>query len=362
VKLLALVLLATLAVFAASPEKVIGGPYVVNVGPRSATVMWVVQTGEVSLGTDPAKLDKMAPTLRAERVLMTGLEAGKTYYYDSFGGDAGKGSFKTPPNREGAFNFVLYGDNRTRHDVHRRVIQTLLKQGMPDFVLQTGDLVADGNDDSLWPVFFDIEKELLRHTSFFPALGNHERNSHDFYEFFQATTPYYSFDWGNAHFAVINSDLQNVSPQKRERDSFWAEQTRWLEEDLAAHQTAEFRFVTAHHPPFTAVERRQGENPHMTALTPLFEKYHVSGAFFGHDHNYQHYLQNGIHYLVSGGGGAPLYDVNTPPARITQKVVSVENFVKVSVEGKSAHVRAISIDGQLLDEFDIVGAAPPRKP
>jgi hypothetical protein len=33
----------------APPEKVVGGPYVVNVGPRSATVMWVVQTGEASL-------------------------------------------------------------------------------------------------------------------------------------------------------------------------------------------------------------------------------------------------------------------------------------------------------------------------
>src|ERR1700726_2894055 len=88
---------------------------------------------------------------------------------------------------------------------------------------------------------------------------------------------------------------------------------------LQAHQAADYRFVIAHHPPFTAVTRRQGENPHMTALAPMFEKYHVSAAFFGHDHNYQHYLKNGVHYVTTGGGGAPLYDVNTPPAGITQK-------------------------------------------
>jgi hypothetical protein len=360
-KILLLLLSATITASAAEP-KIVGGPFAVNVTARTATIVWIVQSDQAML-TSPGAEVRTSPSLHVEKTTLTGLQSNTQYEYNVSGQEAGKGSFKTPPNREGgSFNFVAYGDNRTRPDVHRRVIETLLKQGMPDFVLQTGDLVADGNDDSLWPVFFDIERELLRHTSFFPALGNHERNSHDFYEFFQATTPYYSFDWGNAHFAVINSDIQNVSNQKRERDSFWAEQTRWLEEDLAAHQAADFRFVTAHHPPFTAVERRQGENPHMTGLTPMFEKYHVTGAFFGHDHNYQHYLQNGIHYVITGGGGAPLYDVNKPPAGITQKVVSIENFVKVSVEGKSAHVKAIAIDGRVLDEFDISGAAQPKKP
>jgi acid phosphatase type 7 len=79
-------------------------------------------------------------------------------------------------------------------------------------------------------------------------------------------------------------------------------QKRWLEEDLQSHQKAAYRFVAAHHPPFTAVARRQGENLHMTALVALFEKYHVSAGFFGHDHNYQHYLKNGIHYVTTGVG------------------------------------------------------------
>src|SRR3954470_9664450 len=109
----------------------------------------------------------------------------------------------------------------------------------------------------------------------------------------------------------------------------------------------------AHHPPFTAVTSRQGNNPHMLALTPMFERYHVSAAFFGHDHNYQHYLKNGIHYVTTGGGGAPLYDVNTPPAEITQKVFSIENFVNVAVNGKVVHLQAIAIDGRTLDEFDL---------
>jgi hypothetical protein len=71
----------------------------------------------------------------------------------------------------------------------------------------------------------------------------------------------------------------------------------------------------------------------MTALMPVFEKYKVTAGFFGHDHNYQHYLKNGVHYFTTGGGGAPLYDVDEPPEGITKKVSRTENFVVVSVKG-----------------------------
>lgn len=60
-----------------------------------------------------------------------------------------------------AYRFLVYGDNRTRHDVHRKVIAQV-KHEIPDFILQTGGMVEDGNDGALWPIFFDVEKDLLR--------------------------------------------------------------------------------------------------------------------------------------------------------------------------------------------------------
>ncbi|MGA3242867.1 MAG: hypothetical protein ABSG03_42035 [Bryobacteraceae bacterium] len=69
----------------------------------------------------------------------------------------------------------------------------------------------------------------------------------------------------------------------------------------------------------SAVASRHNANKEMTALIPLFEKYRVTAAFFGHDHNHQHYLKNDIHYVITGGGGAPLYDVAMPPIDITIK-------------------------------------------
>jgi len=345
-----LCLTAAAAALLGAATKVVGGPVAVNVTPRTATIVWVVQTDELTLHLPDGA--RQSPSLHVERTTLTGLQPNTRYEYDAGGV---KGSFKTAPaaNAVQPFRFVVFGDTRTRHEVHRRVIEAMVAHGIPDFVIHTGDLVADGNDSSMWPVFFDIERELLRQTAFFPSLGNHERNSRDYYEFFRVDTPFYSFNWGNAHFSVLNTDYGNAASSPAARDAFWTEQTRWLEEDLAANQKTDFRFVVGHHPPISAVARRQEFNPHMVALVPLFEKYHVNATFFGHDHNYQHYLKNGIHYVITGGGGAPLYDVDKPDPAYAVKVVSTENFVTINVDGKIAKVRSTALDGKTLDEFEI---------
>ncbi len=346
-----LLLFAASAALAA--DKVVGGPYAINVGPRTATVAWIVESSQAHLGTKPDALDKVAPALRVEKVSYTGLQPGGTYYYDINGSPEGKGQFKTPPVAAAAFSFVVYGDTRTRHEVHQRVVDAMLAQTQPDFVIHTGDLVQDGADSAQWPIFFGIEKELLRKTVFFPSLGNHERNNHQYYEFFDVKTPYYSFDWGSAHFIVLNSDIGNVATSNSARESFWEEQVRWLEEDLAKSQKATFRFLVAHHPPLTAVKRRQGDNKQMSALMPMFEKYKLTAGFFGHDHNYQHHVKNGVHYIVTGGGGAPLYEVDGAMEGITQKVESIEHFVGIRVEGDKAHIEAHAVDGRLIESIDL---------
>jgi hypothetical protein len=152
---------------------------------------------------------------------------------------------------------------------------------------------------------------------------------------------------------VIDSDIANVAPTAAARQEFWKTQTQWLEDDLKAAQNADFRFVVAHHPPMTAVKARQGANPQMTDLEPLFEKYRVTAGLFGHDHNYQHYLKNGVHYFIDGGGGAPLYDVDVPPAGITQKVKSIEGFMVFKVTGKNLRIDAIDINGDVIETTDI---------
>lgn len=341
----AVVCLCIPAVYAA--DTLAGGPYVVNVGAKEATVAWIIQSTEVKLGTKPNELNIVAPSMRVEKVTYAGLKSGTTYYYDA--GVAGKGSFKTAPEAGAPFKFVIYGDTRTRHEMHQRVVDAIVKSD-PDFVVHTGDLVSDGSDTGLWPRFFSIEKILLSKTAFFPVLGNHERNNPQYYQFFDVKTGYYSFDWGGVHFTLLNTDFVGDA---KEKDEFWTRQTAWMVADLKSSQKAAMRIVVMHNPPFTAVKRRQKEAGDVQALVPLFEQYKVAGVFTGHDHNYQHHLKSGVHYVVTGGGGAPLYEVDGPIPGLTLKVESTEHFVQIKVEGKKAAVEAVALDGRVIDTFDL---------
>ncbi|MFB3825973.1 MAG: metallophosphoesterase [Bryobacteraceae bacterium] len=336
---------------------VIGGPYVVFPGGRPATIAWVEQESEVKVGTDPAKLDRAIPVLHSLKVPLTGLKPGTTVHYQAFPGEEGKGAFKVPPAGAAKFEFVVFGDTRTRHDLHRRVVQAIAAVN-PDFVLHTGDLVTDGYDMAQWPVFFGIEREMLRKTVFFPVLGNHERNNARFHEFFDVTTPYYSFDWGGAHFTLLNSDVANVSLNNAARDRFWSQQVRWMEEDLARNQKAPSRFVVMHHPPFTAYQKASHMSKEALSLVPLFEKYKVSAVLSGHDHTYQHHVKNGVHYVITGGGGAPLNPVDQPIPGMTVKVESIEHYVSVKVEDGRVVFQAVALDGRVIERFEIGAGAP----
>ena len=163
-------------------------------------------------------------------------------------------------------------------------------------------------------------------------------------------TPYYSFDWGAVHFTLLNTDIGNVEG----KDVFWEKQKEWMVADLKKNQPAAMRILIFHHPPFTAVKRRQKEDAQIQELVPLFEQNKVTAVFTGHDHNYQHHVKSGIHYVVTGGGGEPpLYPVDGPIAGLTRKVESTEHFVQVRVEGRQAKVEAVALDGHIIDVIEL---------
>jgi len=77
-KLSSLVLLTGLMRLAAA-DKVVGGPLVVNATGRTATVVWVVESGGANLQSQDGSETHSAPTLRSESVRFTGLKAGTSY-------------------------------------------------------------------------------------------------------------------------------------------------------------------------------------------------------------------------------------------------------------------------------------------
>ena len=88
----------------------------------------------------------------------------------------------------------------------------------------------------------------------------------------------FSFDYGNAHWTVIDSNpyVDWTDPALKE----------WVAADLAAAQGATWRFVAFHHPGFNSA-REHFEQQQMRLLAPVFEAGKVDVVFSGHVHNYQ---------------------------------------------------------------------------
>ena len=68
-----LLLIASLATLAAA-QKIAGGPFVVGVTARTATVVWLVQSDEATLRA-PGVAPRTSPSLRVEKTTLTGLAA-----------------------------------------------------------------------------------------------------------------------------------------------------------------------------------------------------------------------------------------------------------------------------------------------
>jgi predicted phosphodiesterase len=280
-------------------------------------------------------------------VTLTGLTPYTIYHYRVESGDAPlskNATFRTAASSDQTeFTFVVLGDTRTQHHIHRAVVERIQTLA-PDFVLHTGDLVEFGNDAHEWETFFEIEQELMTHTPFFSTLGNHEGNSPYYFDLFYlpGNERWYSFDYGNARFLCLKvNSIWGFGPG--------SEQYVWLEETLAAN-TQPWLFVYFHIPPYTSTQSSLEDTVRRT-LTPLFEQYGVDVVFTGHEHNYERNRVNSVTYVVTGGGGAPLYPMQEREP--TQAAFALaHHFVLLEIDEHRLEAAVISVEGKVLDEFE----------
>jgi hypothetical protein len=180
---------------------------------------------------------------------------------------------------------------------------------------------------------------------YYPSLGNHENLGSPYFRYFDVAREY-SFDYGNAHFVSLDSNR----PLKEH-----AAQAAWLKKDLGAHQKSTWRIVFFHHTPLTCVTipgRRERAAGLRARLEPIFRQYKVQLVINGHDHDYQRHWVDGICYIVTGGGGAPLYGVkaNTPFVKVAR---AVHHYCEITVDGDKMKLRAVQPDGTVIDQFEL---------
>jgi hypothetical protein len=82
----------------------------------------------------------------------------------------------------------------------------------------------------------------------------------------------------------------------------------------------------------------------------------VDAVFSGHNHIFERYLYNGIHYLVTGGGGAPLYGLaadNVPPVRLFGRSACHRCVVDVDPAAGTLALAAVDLNGRAFDAITL---------
>jgi acid phosphatase type 7 len=207
----------------------------------------------------------------------------------------------------------------------------------------------------------------------------------------------YSFDHGNVHFVCLDAN-HYVNPLDIELLS-------WLRDDLQGSK-ADWKLVFFHQPAFNS-SRAHYDDQYMRLLAPVFEQLKVDLVINGHVHNYQRTVPlkfapqtstdgkqyvvskegrvdgkftldidfdgrkdttpNGIIYIVTGAGGAPLYDglqsnqpetwKHDPPSNwvpFTQKLIAnVFSYTWIETDGKEFRLEQVDHEGNVIDEIRI---------
>jgi 3',5'-cyclic AMP phosphodiesterase CpdA len=198
----------------------------------------------------------------------------------------------------------------------------------------------------------------------------------------------FSFDYGDVHWTVLDANpyVQWADPELR----------GWVAADLLKAKDKPWKFVTFHHPGFNSSNAHSKEQQ-MRLLADIFEAGGVSLVLSGHVHNYQRTYPlkfaattypdghapepstpvdgkitidhaydgtaktrpNGVIYLVTGAGGADLYDEDQTDAESTWQpfttkfIANIHSLTVVDIDSKTATVRQIDADGKELDRFVI---------
>ncbi|MFT3694708.1 MAG: metallophosphoesterase [Kofleriaceae bacterium] len=338
------------------------GPYVMLTAPQSALVAFRAQPPKPSR-VEWSTSDGMKGTVIAEvehddlyHAVLTQLPIGPKIDYKVIVGDKvkGAGSFRmgVPPG-ESKFRFVVFGDTRTNHQVHRDVIAGAVKQN-PDFYLHTGDMVEFGGDPEQWLLYFGIERPLMEHAPILPAIGNHDLGNRGYYNryfFLDMWTKgerYFVTDWGNVRFVAL--DL-NVVCSGCSQYEF----VRSALEEGAKQKKLMVMFL--HYPPYSS--GAHGSNLELReVMGKLAKTYGVELVITGHDHDYERTKSiDGTTYIVSGSAGATIRPVM--PHDFTAHARTEPHFVVVDVDHDQLTVRAINLKGEVFDSV-VIPDNPPQ--
>ena len=336
-------------------------PYLQNDRGTDITLCWTTDfpaTSRVELRMPDGSRREVGDLLPKTRhqVVLTGCRPGETHAYRTSVADSQWQVFTPRPAKPAPFRFAVFGDiGESSHSA--QAVAGLLQRLKPEFAVALGDLAYPaGHERLLSERFFGPLSAYSRSHVVWHVFGNHDVATEKGRPLERASVGpdngppalpadrSYSFDYGEAHFTVVDSNLH-------------VDQTRdiiapWLERDLAASK-ARWKFVMLHHPPYSSGQHG-GSQKVERRLVPIIARHGVDAVFAGHDHDYERFApKTGVTYVVSGTGGAGLYRFRSETEGSLARTDDHHGLTLVEVDGDRATLKFIEEDGRILDHAEI---------
>lgn len=365
------------------------GPYVQQVGPHRAHLLWrtvVPATAVVEYGPGPEmpwRVEQPEPQIE-HRVWLTNLPAGRDCFYRvriRAGEDEAVSpiaSFRTAP-LSGPVRFAVVGDTGSG-TLPQLQVASCLATAAVDLVLHMGDLGYPAFTRALTDLrFLSVYEPMMRRVPWYPTVGNHELYGPErltpYWEAWSlptnevtGTAHFYSFDYGDVHF--VSLFVPTLTPLGNPTECSigpGSVQWLWLSNDLAGTDRP-WRVVFLHSPLFHSGGHRfddfnsNGVEDRLELqawVLPLLTRFGVQVVFSGHDHSYERLAPvQGVHFFVSGGGGYQLYGL-TERDRLSQFFQARFHHLECAVVGDELRVGARDRLGMVFDQAVVPRVAPP---
>ncbi len=261
----------------------------------------------------------------AHKVLLTDLTPGTTYTYKVGDGTVWSetGSFTTDDGDDKT-EFIAIADiqasNAENFEKGANVLNTALElYPDADFVTNLGDFTDDSTNEE-WDFYDAALGSINRNITLAPVSGNHDGlGVWDWFEtMFNLDTSEsvqnlngvnYSFDYGNIHFAVLNTnDLLSISEP----------QLVWLRNDMNS-TACDWKVVLMHKSPYSLGKDAKWPDALYLkeALAPVLDECNVDLVLSGHDHQYlrtkpltnDEIDEDGTVFVLAGTAGAKRYEI-----------------------------------------------------
>lgn len=168
----------------------------------------------------------------------------------------------------------------------------------PDFVINVGDTIEGHNPraEAEWNALRPVWERYSHYPLYFTP-GNHDiwsEESRDLYVKNTGRPPYYSFNYQDAHFTVLDNSRTTALTE---------EQMSFLDEDLKANAERRPKFVFFHKPYWIPLLKLgSSEFP----LHQLAKKHGVEHIISGHGHQFVRIVRDGIAYMEVGSSGGTM--------------------------------------------------------